>query len=187
MMKNKKLCPICGEGHLISKSAMESRELNGFSGNVLIHYSTCDECGCDTATDEDMKLNSRAMNAFKKKSLGLLSGYEISEIRKKLGISQKEAAIIFGGGPTAFTKYEHDDVIQSVSMDNTIRLADTSADAFEILCRRKGFYVKPAISFEEVTITGAISPSDNNRLGHHLAGWTSTLLFGQSTASYGHH
>lgn len=78
-------------------------------------------------------------------------------------------------------------MIQSVSMDNTIRLADTSADAFEILCRRKGFYVKPAISFEEVTITGAISPSDNNRLGHHLAGWTSALLFGQSTASYGHH
>lgn len=150
-MESKNLCPICGEGQLTTNSAMETREFNGFSGDVTIHYSTCNECGCDTATDQDMKLNLRAMNAFKKKALGLLSGSEILEIRKKLGISQKEASTIFGGGPTAFTKYENDDVIQSIPMNNNIILAHKSLDAFSILCQRQGMKREPIASLNPVS------------------------------------
>ncbi len=149
-MESKNLCPICGEGHLTTNSAIETREFNGFSGDVTIHYSTCNACGCDTATDQDMKLNLRAMNAFKKKALGLLSGSEILEIRNKLGISQKEASIIFGGGPTAFTKYENDDVIQSIPMNNNIILAHKSSDAFSILCQRQGIKIEPVASLKPV-------------------------------------
>lgn len=42
--------------------------------------------------------------------------------RRTLGLSQEEAARLFGGGRNAFSKYERGEVAQSVAMDRLIRL-----------------------------------------------------------------
>ena len=57
-----------------------------------------------------------------KKKQNLLSGDEIRAIRNGLGLTQKDAAQIFGGGANAFSKYENEEVVQSVAMDKLIRL-----------------------------------------------------------------
>ena len=84
------------------------------------------------------RVNKRLMIAFKKRVDGLLVGAEVQELRRKLGLSQAEAARVFGGGPVAFSKYENDEVTQSEAMDKLLRLAVELPPAFDLLRRRAG-------------------------------------------------
>jgi len=52
-----------------------------------------------------------------------VDGAELRALRDRLGISQAQAARLFGGGPVAFSTYENDDLAQSEAMDRLIRLA----------------------------------------------------------------
>lgn len=66
---------------------------------------------------------------------GLLTGAQIRTLRESLGLTQAQAARIFGGGPVAFSKYEHDDVTQSDAMDKLLRVANAVPEALAHLER----------------------------------------------------
>jgi len=59
-----------------------------------------------------------------------MTGAEIRAVREKYGITQDQAARLFGGGPKAFSKYESDDVAHSEVMNNMLRLVRQSENAF---------------------------------------------------------
>jgi hypothetical protein len=50
-------------------------------------------------------------------SKGLLASTQLRAMREDLGVTQKEASELVGGGPVVFSKYENEDVSQSVAMD----------------------------------------------------------------------
>ena len=78
--------------------------------------------------------------AFRKRVDELLTGAEITALRKQYKLTQGQAARRFGGGPVAFSKYENDDVAHSESMDNLlrlVRLVRRSAEAFWQLMEEK--------------------------------------------------
>ncbi|EMK6695522.1 type II toxin-antitoxin system MqsA family antitoxin, partial [Vibrio cholerae] len=54
---------------------------------------------------------------------GLFSSKEIADARIKLGLTQEQASIVFGGGRNAFSKYERGEVSQSAAMDKLIKQA----------------------------------------------------------------
>jgi transcriptional regulator with XRE-family HTH domain len=62
------------------------------------------------------------MQAAEKQALGLLGGAAIRAFRKQFGLSQMEAAQLFGGGKVGFSRYENDDIVQSQAMDSLLRL-----------------------------------------------------------------
>lgn len=138
MAKNGDLCRICGEGHLTVHVEKNPVEYKGVSEALDSFYSICDGCGSEQADAEQTRVNKRLMIAFKKRVDGLLVGAEVRTLREKLGLSQAEAAQVFGGGPVAFSKYESDDVAQSEAMDKLLRLAAELPAAFGLLCRRAG-------------------------------------------------
>ncbi len=144
MAKNDDLCRICGEGHLTVQVERNPVEYNGVSEELDSFYSVCDACGSEQADAAQTRANKRLMVAFKKRVDGLLTGTEVRALREKLGLSQAEAAKIFGGGPVAFSKYESDDVAQSEAMDKLLRLAAELPPAFDLLCRRAGLERVPA-------------------------------------------
>ena len=74
------------------------------------------------ALNEDLRFNVRAMRQTRKKHYGLLTGEQVRQVRKRLGLNQTQAAKLFGGGPVAFSKYENDEVTQSEAMDRLIWL-----------------------------------------------------------------
>lgn len=150
-MKNK-ICPVCGEGHLHSESELVEFEYKNTKKVLATKYSICDECDSEIASEDDAKFNKRSVTAFHKTVDGLLTGDELKKIRKILGITQQQASIIFGGGPNSFTKYENDDVIQSVAMDSLIRLSIDSVDSFDILCRKKGIKIEPVVSLKPLNV-----------------------------------
>ena len=104
---------------------------------LLLHYRLCNVCTSDFAGAPESKLNRRALMAFRKRVDELLTGAEITALRKQYKLTQGQAARRFGGGPVAFSKYENDDVAQSESMDNLLRLVRRSAQAFWQLMEEK--------------------------------------------------
>jgi len=132
------LCPICGEGKLHPNIGKNPVEYKGEKAELDLQCSVCDACGSEQADAVQTRANKRLMIAFKKRVDGLLAGSEVRMLREKLGLTQAEAAQVFGGGQVAFSKYEHDDVAQSEAMDKLIRLAAELPPAFDLLCRRAG-------------------------------------------------
>lgn len=148
MTNENEICPICGEGHLealVDKTPVEYKNRKAELDSI---YSVCDACGCEQANAAQTRHNKRLMIAFKKDVDGNLTGTEFKDIRKRLGITQNEAAAIFGGGSVAFSKYENDDVIPSESMDNLLYVADKLPAVLTILAKRKGIKLqsKPHLS-----------------------------------------
>ncbi len=137
-MNNKTLCPLCGEGHITPRVESTVREYRDQQGRVAVRFSECDACGSEFAGDEESRANKRAVLAFRKSVDGLLTGAEIRALREKLGITQDQAARLFGGGPKAFSKYESDDVAHAESMNNLLRLVRQNEEAFWELVALQG-------------------------------------------------
>ncbi|WP_058556466.1 type II toxin-antitoxin system MqsA family antitoxin [Thiohalocapsa sp. ML1] len=143
MANNGDPCRICGEGRLTVEVEKNLVEYRGVSESLDSHYAVCDACGSEQADAAQARANKRLMVAFKKRVDGLLTGTEVRERRKRLNLTQEEAARVFGGGPVAFSKYEADDVAQSVAMDKLLRVASEVPGAGVWLIREAG--LKPAV------------------------------------------
>jgi HTH-type transcriptional regulator/antitoxin MqsA len=126
-------CKACGEGILTQQNRIREIPYKDTILNVKEVLFECEECGAQPSTTSLMRDHRRAITAAKKQYDELLSGHEIRKIREDLGIDQSEAHRLFGGGPTAFSKYENNDVIQSESMDTLLRLVHMSKLTFENL------------------------------------------------------
>jgi HTH-type transcriptional regulator/antitoxin MqsA len=136
-MNDTTLCPLCGEGHVTPRTEATVTEYHGQKGTVTLRYTECDVCGSEMTGDADGRANKRAVLRFRKQVDGLLTGEEIRAIRGQYGLTQAQAAKLFGGGPVAFSKYENDDVSHSEAMDNLLKLVRRSEDAFWELVSEK--------------------------------------------------
>lgn len=82
--------------------------------------------------DEDNVIRTAARREAKARAKhNPLSPLEIRAIREACGLSQQEAARVFGGGPKAFEKYETGEVCPSSSMTRLLLLAARRPDLFK--------------------------------------------------------
>lgn len=133
-----RLCPICEAGPLVPQTAENEVTYKEHTRRLPLLMSVCQACGSEQASAQQARDNKRAMLAFRKEVDGLLTGAELRALRERLGISQAQAARLFGGGPVAFSKYENDDVSQSEAMDRLIRMAAELPEALRWLAHRAG-------------------------------------------------
>jgi len=119
-------CPAWGDGTLQPQTEVETVEYHGETGEIELRFAVCDTCGSELTGAEDARHNKRAMNAFKKRVDGLLTGDEIKAFRERLNLTQRLASQLIGGGEVAFSRYESDDVVQSGPMDTALRLCSAS-------------------------------------------------------------
>jgi HTH-type transcriptional regulator/antitoxin MqsA len=82
---------------------------------------------------DDMKVSDRALHRLKAQAEGLLLPEDVRRIRRKLGLSQREAGLVIGGGPNAFQKYEAGDIMASHAISSALRVLDAHPDALAIL------------------------------------------------------
>jgi HTH-type transcriptional regulator / antitoxin MqsA len=137
-MNTQELCPLCGEGHVAIHSEIVENEYKSQKTMLPLLFKQCDACGSDFAGAAESKMNRRALMAYRKQVDGLLTGEEITALRKQYKLTQGQAAQLFGGGPVAFSKYENDDVAQSEAMDTLLRLVRRSKETFWALVEEKG-------------------------------------------------
>jgi HTH-type transcriptional regulator/antitoxin MqsA len=152
-------CSICGAGHVSAHVEDLETEYKGEKATVPSHYLLCDACGSDFAGANEMRVNKRAVMAFRKQVDGLLTGAEIVALRARYKLNQKQAARLFGGGPVAFSKYENDDVAHSEAMDKLLRLVLRSEAAFWELAEQEGMTVElqPAKAAQPIVFARKLS------------------------------
>jgi HTH-type transcriptional regulator/antitoxin MqsA len=135
-------CPACQSQDVSIESYQSEIEHKGLVVQVSdLSRSVCGACGYEFSShgqhDQNVALVRAAYVAERvahKKSKMLLSGLEIKQIRKHFGLLQQEAAQLFGGGLNAFSKYENEEIVQTVSMDRLIRLvAALGSSGLELL------------------------------------------------------
>lgn len=136
-------CPVCSQGHLTSIVGTRDVEYKGHAGKVDVHYAKCDFCESELTNDAESLANARSLCAFHKKMEGLLSGQEIKEFREHYHITQADAALLFGGGKVAFSRYENNDVIQSSPMDSLIYLCMEDAHNLLLLAKKRKLKLSP--------------------------------------------
>lgn len=123
-------CHFCGADAVSRHSSMETYQYKQQAYEVLVDYSVCNDCGEEVITTEQIHINEARIREAKKKLDSLLSCEEIRDIRTRLGLTQEEAAKVFGGGVNAFSKYERGEVTQSAAMDKLIRIAADDQTVF---------------------------------------------------------
>jgi putative zinc finger/helix-turn-helix YgiT family protein len=109
-----------------------SRDVNTRNGSVFVEglqHWQCPHCDAQVETPDQLDFNSNLIRAELKRIRSvarqgskLLSGDQIKSLRTRFRLTQKLAAELFGGGPVAFSKYESEDINQSVAMNRLLEL-----------------------------------------------------------------
>jgi len=95
--------------------------------------------GCSEALYvlEEAGRRMEAFTALRAKVDGVLTPGEVSRIRRKLGLSQRKASALLGGGPRSFQKYESGVDWITRSMANLLRLLDNDPSRLNELIPRQ--------------------------------------------------
>ncbi|CAK0739721.1 HTH-type transcriptional regulator / antitoxin MqsA [Azospirillaceae bacterium] len=123
-------CPSCG-GRMNYGEREETVTYQGHSLTYLQPGWHCDACGDGIVEGADNEVADAALHevmaAAKHSPIPPLL---IRAAREAVGLSQREAGRVFGGGPTAFYKYETAKSVPSEAMSNLLRLALERPDLF---------------------------------------------------------
>ena len=130
-MAGNPVCPETGKP-MVRDTRPMTIDYKGQSATIQMPGWYCDESGESIHTGEDMKVSDAALRELKNKA-DLLSAQEVKRIRTKIGLTQREAGAIFGGGPNAFQKYEQGTVTVSKPMSNLLRLLEKHPEDVEEL------------------------------------------------------
>jgi HTH-type transcriptional regulator/antitoxin MqsA len=139
-MKN---CPICG-GNTNRESKNIEFDYKGKKLIIAMLGDYCQACGESFHTVQDQKIIDQNIALAKREAESLLFPKELKRIRKKLHISQEEAAEYLGGGIRAFSKYENALVNQPRALDVVFKLLDMGKVSWDDIKSVSG--VKPPIS-----------------------------------------
>ncbi len=128
----RKACPACG--------ASMRRETRTDSVEYKGHRKTFDATGwwcmsCDEAIFEgpELEVAERVFVELRAEVESVLLPEEITAIRQRLNLSQREAGKILGGGTRAFQKYEAGSVPVSAPMNNLLLLLSVGPERLEEL------------------------------------------------------
>jgi HTH-type transcriptional regulator/antitoxin MqsA len=90
-------CPECGG---IMKFCSKNRRLKyrELEDKVRVNGWWCESCGEGILTGEDLRKYSQALQNLKARAEQVLPPTDVAAIREKLGLSQRKASELLGGG-----------------------------------------------------------------------------------------
>ena len=115
-------CDCCDKDveYVIIEKERKMTANNGRVFTYLCKETYCKHCGTFVAPVSVTRENDLVLSEAHKKALGLLTGAEIKEIRKKLGLSQTRFAKLVGVGEKNIARYENGER-QIKAIDDAIR------------------------------------------------------------------
>lgn len=171
MSEDKQRCPICDQGDL--ETLTESRTMDELGAEFTVgglKYQVCSNCGVKQVGAAELRQNKQLIMAARKRAKNLLTGEEVREVRKSLGLTQQQAADYFGGGTNAFSKYETEKVEQNLSMDRFLRVAFVNPSVISILRTISENTVSDVL----MTVTGLHAPLTRRDYSSVVTSGTST-------------
>jgi HTH-type transcriptional regulator/antitoxin MqsA len=114
-------CPECG-GLMRYEKHDDVLEHGGRKHTIKTLGWWCTKCGEAILTGDPLVRHERAFLQLKAEVDGVLGPKEVTKVREVLGLSQRKAGEMLGGGPRAFQKYESGKQAVSVPMSLLLRL-----------------------------------------------------------------
>lgn len=111
-------CIVCKSKQAVPSSKYTTHK-NPTIAKILIKL--CEGCRKKIFDRLGQKSSDKILKEWDAIVNGLLTSVEIRRIRKKLKLTQREAALICGGGPNAFSRYERGERIPRAT-SNLLRL-----------------------------------------------------------------
>ncbi len=123
-------CPSCAAAQLIH----DTRDITyAYKGETTIIQSVtgdfCPACNESLLNAEESRRTMTMMLEFNKQvNAAIVDPEFIVTIRKKLGLDQREAAEIFGGGVNAFSRYENGKTKPPLALVKLLKVLDRHPD-----------------------------------------------------------
>jgi HTH-type transcriptional regulator / antitoxin MqsA len=114
-------CPACGGGMRYERRD-DVLEYKGTARTLKTLGWWCVKCDEAILTGEALVAHDKAFQQLKAEVDGVLGPAEVAQIRAALGLSQRRASELLGGGPRAFQKYESGTQAPSIAMSHLLRL-----------------------------------------------------------------
>lgn len=118
---NTQPCPECG-GEMRYEKHDDVLKYRGQERRIKTLGWWCVNCDEAILSGEPLKAHEKAFLGFKAEVDGVLAPAEVAAARQRLGLSQRKAGEVLGGGPRAFQKYESGAQAASTPMSNLLRL-----------------------------------------------------------------
>ena len=135
--KNKEYMGYCPEDQELMPGYIVDGETEHIVAGVKVNapsfHLVCKKCGARLSSNDVERENDISIYDAYKKKAGLLTTYEIKEIRIKRGMSQRQLAKFLDIGEKDITRYENGSV-QTRSIDNMIRLVGDDT-AYMSMCK----------------------------------------------------
>lgn len=101
------VCPVCGEKELIHGVYAVPYAYKKRATSFELEGDKCPSCGEIILAKEECRALDKLMEAFERTvNEELYDPAFVLAVRKKLGLNQKQAGALFGGGANAFSRYE---------------------------------------------------------------------------------
>ncbi|WGG53638.1 type II toxin-antitoxin system MqsA family antitoxin [Rugamonas sp. DEMB1] len=119
-------CPVCGAAELIHDTRDMPYTYKGDSTVIAaVTGDFCPACAESIMDAAESNRVMREMQAFSKQvNAAIVDPDFITAVRKKLGLDQREAAEIFGGGINAFSRYENGKTKPPLALVKLFKLLD---------------------------------------------------------------
>ncbi len=130
-------CPVCAKGKLSRRSKVQIFLYKGKSISLEQPGMWCNYCDEGILSGEDMAATEEAFEAFKAKVDHLIAPQDIRRIRKNvLGLTQQQAAFVFGGGKNAFSRYEKGEIRPSVPLSNLLKMFERHPEDIKFFLKK---------------------------------------------------
>lgn len=118
---NTQPCPECG-GEMRYERHADEVTYQGRTRKLKTLGWWCSKCGESILEGAALRATEKAFLELKAEVDGVLGPDEVAAARERLGLSQRKAGAILGGGPRAFQKYEAGSQAVSVPMSRLLTL-----------------------------------------------------------------
>lgn len=124
MLQDKRMiCPVCLSGKLVREARTARYEYRGEICEYKQIGDWCSSCGEAVLSGDDMAATEKILVNFMRR-VEEKQAEELSRIRKKLKLTQKQAAALTGGGHNAFSRYERGEAKPLPAVIHLFRLLD---------------------------------------------------------------
>ena len=114
-------CPECG-GEMRYEKHDDEVSYQGRTRTLKTLGWWCSKCGEGILEGAPLRASEKAFLELKAEVDGVLGPDEVAAARERLGLSQRKAGELLGGGPRAFQKYEAGSQAVSVPMSRLLTL-----------------------------------------------------------------
>ncbi len=128
--QTKKLCTCCMEEHVVK--TVQTEQNATYKDRTITYEAICQYC--DIADEyymdeQQLQENDVRLKDAYRKAEGLLTSYEIRDIRNKYGITQSDLCTLLGWGGKTITRYESHQV-QDKAHDTILKKLDADPEWF---------------------------------------------------------